>query len=164
MIRNTAEIISVASFRYELLKNDLNKIIIFDLENSLRLDGETGPYLLYTFARATSILEKAKNQPKIEFIEDIHRHLSLQHEIELIKNMSKIDLIIEESVINMSPMRIAKFTYNFCNLFNSFYEKSPVLHEEDKDIMNARLYLVNSFKDSLEILFDLLGIEYLKRI
>ena len=78
--------------------------------------------------------------------------------------MSKIDLIIEESVINMSPMRIAKFTYNFCNLFNSFYEKSPVLHEEDKDIMNARLYLVNSFKDSLEILFDLLGIEYLKRI
>ena len=138
--------------------------IIFDLENSLRLDGETGPYLLYTFARATSILEKAKNQPKIEFIEDIHRHLSLQHEIELIKNMSKIDLIIEESVINMSPMRIAKFTYNFCNLFNSFYEKSPVLHEEDKDIMNARLYLVNSFKDSLEILFDLLGIEYLKRI
>ena len=163
-IRNTAEIISVASFRYELLKNDLNKIIIFDLENSLRLDGETGPYLLYTFARATSILEKAKNQPKIEFIEDIHRHLSLQHEIELIKNMSKIDLIIEESVINMSPMRIAKFTYNFCNLFNSFYEKSPVLHEEDKDIMNARLYLVNSFKDSLEILFDLLGIEYLKRI
>ena len=78
--------------------------------------------------------------------------------------MAKIDLVIEEAVRNMSPMRIAKFTYNLCNLFNSFYEKSPVLKEENIDIMNSRLYLVNSFRNSLIILFNLLGIEYLDRI
>ena len=70
-INNTAEKISVAAFRYELLKNDLDKLIIFDLDNSLKLDGETGPYLLYTFARAPSILDKAKSQPKNEQIKDI---------------------------------------------------------------------------------------------
>ncbi len=163
-IDNTAEKISIAAFRYELLKNDLDKIIVFDLNNSLKLDGETGPYLLYTFARATSILEKSEFQPKIEQIKNIHECLNQPHEIELIKNMAKIDIIIEESVKNMSPMRIAKFTYNLCNLFNSFYEKSPVLREEDKNIMNSRLFLVNSFRNSLIILFDLLGINYLDRI
>ena len=163
-INNTAEKISVAAFRYELLKNDLDKLIIFDLDNSLKLDGETGPYLLYTFARATSILDKAKSQPKREQIKDFYKYLTLSQEIDLIKNMAKIDLVIEESVNNMSPMRIAKFTYNFCNLFNSFYEKSPVLKEENKDIMYSRLFLVNSFRNSLIILFNLLGIEYLDRI
>tara|TARA_Y100000590_G_scaffold266442_1_gene299275 strand:- start:6834 stop:8714 length:1881 start_codon:yes stop_codon:yes gene_type:complete len=163
-IDNTAEKISIAAFRYELLKNDLDKIIVFDLNNSLKLDGETGPYLLYTFARATSILEKSEFQPKIEQIKNINECLNQPHEIELIKNMAKIDIIIEESVKNMSPMRIAKFTYNLCNLFNSFYEKSPVLREEDKNIMNSRLFLVNSFRNSLKILFDLLGINYLDRI
>ena len=163
-IDDTAEKISLAAFRYELLKNDLDKIIVFDLDNSLKLDGETGPYLLYTFARSTSILNKAGVQPKIEKINTIHECLTKPHEIELVKNMAKIDLVIEEAVRNMSPMRIAKFTYNLCNLFNSFYEKSPVLKEENIDIMNSRLYLVNSFRNSLIILFNLLGIEYLDRI
>ena len=163
-INTTAEKISVAAFRYELLKSDLDKIIVFDLDNSLKLDGETGPYLLYTFARSTSILNKAEFQPKIEQINNIHECLTQPHEIELVKSMAKIDLVIEEAVRNMSPMRIAKFTYNLCNLFNSFYEKSPVLREQNTDIMNSRLYLVNSFRNSLIILFDLLGINYLDRI
>ena len=163
-INNTSEKISIAAFRYELLKNDLDKIIVFDLDNSLKLDGETGPYLLYTFARSTSILNKAEFQPKIDQIKNIHECLTQPHEVELIKNMAKIDLVIEEAVKNMSPMKIAKFTYNLCNLFNSFYEKSPVIREENKDIMKSRLYLVNSFRNSLMILFNLLGIDYLDRI
>ena len=161
-ITNTSEKIAIAAFRYELLKSDLDKIIVFDLNNSLKLDGETGPYLLYTFARASRILEKSKSEPKFE--KDLYKFLTYQHEIDLIHNMSRIDLMIEEAILNISPMTIAKFTYTFCNQFNSFYEKSSVLYEENEDIKNARLCLVYSFKNSLELLFNLLGIESLKRI
>ena len=161
-INSTSEKIAISAFRYELLKNDLDKMITFDLNNSLRLDGETGPYLLYTYARASRILEKAKTTPKLN--KNVSKFLKLQHEIDLIYSMSKIDLVIEDAVLNMSPMRIAKFTYAFCNQFNSFYEKSSVLHENNIDVKNSRLCLVHSFKMSLELLLDLLGIEKLERI
>ena len=84
-----------------------------------------------------ALLDK-DNAPKIEKINTIHECLTKPHEIELVKNMAKIDLVIEEAVRNMAPMRIAKFTYNLCNLFNSFYEKSPVIREENKDGKNKK--------------------------
>ena len=115
-INDTSEKISLAAFRYELLKQDLDKLIIFDFENSLRLDGETGPYLLYSYARASRIIEKSGFEPKID--NNMSNSLNQDHEKNLVRTLSKLNLIIEESIRNTSPMRLSKFAFTLSSNFN----------------------------------------------
>ncbi|MBE19209.1 MAG: arginine--tRNA ligase [Thaumarchaeota archaeon] len=161
-INDISEKISLAAFRYELLKQDLNKLIIFDIENSLRLDGETGPYLLYSYARASRIIEKSGFEPKIN--NNISNSLSQDHEKNLVKTLSKLNLIIEESIRNTSPMRLSKFAFTLSSNFNSFYEKSNVLHEQNDNIKNARLALVYSFRNTIKLILEMIGINTLEKI
>ena len=161
-INDISEKISLAAFRYELLKQDLNKLIIFDIENSLRLDGETGPYLLYSYARASRIIEKSGFEPKIN--NNISNSLSQDHEKNLVKTLSKLNLIIEESIRNTSPMRLSKFAFTLSSDFNSFYEKSNVLHEQNDNIKNARLALVYSFRNTIKLILEMIGINTLEKI
>ena len=161
-INDTSEKISLAAFRYELLKQDLDKLIIFDFENSLRLDGETGPYLLYSYARASRIIEKSGFEPKID--NNISNSLNQDHEKNLVRTLSKLNLIIEESIRNTSPMRLSKFAFTLSSNFNLFYEKSNVLHEQNKDIKNARLALVHSFRNTIKLILEMLGINTLEKI
>ena len=161
-INDTSEKISLAAFRYELLKQDLDKLIIFDFENSLRLDGETGPYLLYSYARASRIIEKSGFEPKID--NNMSNSLNQDHEKNLVRTLSKLNLIIEESIRNTSPMRLSKFAFTLSSNFNLFYEKSNVLHEQNKDIKNARLALVHSFRNTIKLILEMLGINTLEKI
>lgn len=161
-IDNISEKISLSAFKYELLKQDLDKLIIFDFENSLKLDGETGPYLLYSYARASRIIEKSEFEPKIN--NKISDSLVQEHEKNLVRGLSKLNLIIEESIRNTSPMRLSKFAFALASDFNSFYEKSNVLREENDNIKNARLALVYAFKNTIKLILEMLGIDTLEKI
>ena len=163
-----AEGIAVSAIRYNLIKQDLEKMITFDMKEALNLDGDTSLYLQYSFARAMRILEKGNeylpNFIEIETNADIKLDI-LNHkiEIDLIKEISKFTMIIEEAVYSLNPKIIAKYANKLSTKFNSFYESLPVLCD-DSFLKVSRLLLVKVFVIVLTNLFDLLGIETLSRI
>lgn len=157
-----AEGIAVSALRYSLIKQDLEKMITFDIKDALNLDGDTSLYLQYSYARAIRIIEKGEN---IEKERDLKLHLLNQDiEKELIKDILKYEMLVGEALRTLSPKVIARYSNRIATKFNIFYESVPVLNEQNKEIMIARLTLVNSFAIVLKALFLLLGIEPFKRI
>ncbi|HXQ93416.1 MAG TPA: arginine--tRNA ligase, partial [Nitrososphaerales archaeon] len=116
---NVSEKLALSAIRFALLKQDLDKTITFDLEESLKLVGETGPYMLYTYARATSILSKVGDLDKGEMRGDL---LDSETEIDLLTMLSKFDISIEKSVRMLAPKWIAHYSFELCEAFNKFYE------------------------------------------
>ena len=154
-IQNIAHSISVGTLRYEMIKQDLDKMITFDLTKSLSLEGDTAPYIQYTFARASRILEKSQRTPSI----DINFSLLFDKtELNLIKIIGLFGISVKDSANNFSPKVIARYSHDLAVSFNSFYEHTKVLGIGDEKLENARLCLVNSFKITLEKSLDLLGI------
>jgi len=154
-IQNIAHSISVGTLRYEMIKQDLDKMITFDLSKSLSLDGDTAPYIQYTFARATRILEKSKRTTSIDIDFSL---LSDKTELNLVKNIGLFGISVRDAAHNFSPKVIARYSHDLAVSFNSFYEHTKVLGIGDEKLENARLCLVNSFKITLEKSLDLLGI------
>lgn len=156
-----AEQVAVGALRYAMIKQDLDKIITFDMSESLSLEGDTGPYVQYAYARATRILEKAGRIPDtgVSF-----EALSTTHEGELAKTIGKFDIAVEDAAKNLSPKIIARYCYELAVAFNSFYEHVKVLTAESSDLINSRLCLVQSFKATLGKALSLLGIEAPERM
>lgn len=151
-----SEQVAVGAIRYAMIKQDLDKIITFDMMESLSLEGDTGPYLQYSYARAMRILEKAGKEPEFDVSFD---NLNTVHERYLVKTIGRFDIQVEDSAKNVSPKIIAKYCYDLAVAFNSFYEHVPVLTAERKELVNTRLCLVSSFKNTLGKALSLLGID-----
>ena len=154
-IQNIAHSISVGTLRYEMIKQDLDKMITFDLTKSLSLEGDTAPYIQYTFARASRILEKSERTPSIDVDFSL---LSSKPELNLVKTIGLFGIAVHDAANNLSPKVIARYSHDLAVSFNSFYEHTKVLGIGDEKLENARLCLVNSFKITLEKSLDLLGI------
>ena len=162
-VRRVAEAIAVGALRYQMLRQDPNKLIIFDMEDALRIEGETGPYLQYTYARASRILERAGGIPS-ESLGELAALLSAPKEVMLVKLMSKYDMELEEAAAELSPKRLATYSYELADAFNAFYEAHRVLQEPDENRRLARLALVGAFRSLMGRLLALMGIEPLDRI
>ncbi len=153
-LHKIAEDIAISALRYNMIRQDLDKIITFDIKESLSLEGDTGPYLQYAFARSQRILEKSGREVEGGNLEA----LSHEAEIALIKEISKLDLVVEDAAKSLSPKTLARYAYSLATTFNLFYEKVPVLKEQDHDILMARLALVKVFGITLKNALDVLGI------
>jgi arginyl-tRNA synthetase len=151
-----AEQIAVGALRYAMIKQDLDKIITFDMTESLSLEGDTGPYIQYAYARSVRILEKSGKAPEFDVSFDA---LNTFYERNLVKIIGKFDIQVEDSAKNLSPKIIARYCYDLAVSFNSFYEHIKVLTAESPDIINMRLCLVWSFKETLVKALSLLGID-----
>ncbi len=162
-LNTVAESIAIAAIRYSMVKQDLDKTITFDISESLKLEGDTGPYLQYAHARACRILEKAAKQ-NTTINSNTAAMLKTDHEVALIKEISKFDVHVEDSAVNLSPKSIARHAYSLATQFNAFYEKVPVLHEDNSDMVNARLALVEAFVLVIRNVLNLLGIEALEKM
>ncbi|MFP3282942.1 MAG: arginine--tRNA ligase [Nitrososphaeria archaeon] len=162
-VRGVAEAVAVGALRYQMLRQDPNKIIIFDMDDALRIEGETGPYLQYTYARASRILEKG-GSPATPITRDLAALLRASEEVDLVKAMSRYDIELEAAASAMSPRSIAIYSYEMANAFNRFYEKHRVLQEPDEGLRSARLALVGSFRVLMGKLLSIMGIEPLDRI
>lgn len=151
-----SEQVAIGALRYTMIKQDLDKIITFDLTESLSLEGDTGPYIQYAYARAMRIVEKAGRDPIFEANLD---EMQTVYEKDLVKVIGKFDLQVEDAAKNLSPKVIAKYCYQLAVSFNTFYEHVKVLTAESESLINARLCLVYSFKETLGKALDLLGID-----
>jgi arginyl-tRNA synthetase len=154
-IEKIAHHVSVGTLRYEMIKQDLDKIITFDLTKSLSLEGDTAPYIQYAHARASRIIEKSARIPSIDVDFSL---LSDKSELELIKTIGLFDIHVMNAAKNLSPKVIARYCHDLAVAFNSFYEHLKVLDLGDEKLENSRLCLVNSFKQTLVKALELLGI------
>ena len=161
-VSDVAEAIAVSALRYELLKQDPEKMIIFDMEEALRFQGDTGPYLLYTYARARRILDKTEGKPSIS--QSSASKLTAPQEAMLAKKMSMLDISAGTAGEFLSPREIAKFAHELAVSFNDFYESVPVNKEADSELRDARLSLVDAASRVLRKSLELMGIPVKDRI
>ncbi|MGP8057918.1 MAG: arginine--tRNA ligase [Nitrososphaerales archaeon] len=161
-VDDVAEAVSVAALRYELLKQDPDKLIVFDVEDSLRFQGDTGPYLLYTYARARRILEKTTGRPVMNT--ESAAKLSRLQETSLVKKLSMMDISAATAGEYLSPKEMARFAHELAVAFNDFYESVQVNREEDAALRDARLALVDAASRVLAESMELIGIPRRERI
>ncbi|MBI2043835.1 arginine--tRNA ligase, partial [Candidatus Pacearchaeota archaeon] len=154
-IERRSLLISLAAIKYFLLKVDKSKNMIFNPKESINMEGDTGPYLLYSYARANSILRKKKMKNNFK-IEDLS-----EKEIQLVKKLSEFPEIVLNAYKNLNPSLIANYSYDLSQKFNEFYHSDKVIGSENE---NFRLALVESFKITLKNSLNLLGIETIERM
>ncbi len=147
--------IALAAIKYGDLKNFRENNIIFDVDRFLQFEGDTGPYLLYSYARANSILRKVKSKKTIKIL-DLKKE-----EIALLKKINDFPKIVSKSYEQLSPNLVANYCYELAKMFNEFYHSCPVLGSEEEGF---RLKLIGVFKETLKKGLGLLGIETLEKM
>lgn len=156
-----SESLGRAAVRYNLAKQDLDRPIVFDLEESLNLDGDSGPYLQYAFARSQRLLEKGElTLQSIIYANQLHD----REELNLIRELSKMDLIVEQCSSQLSPKILARYAHNLAVAFNLFYERIPILKAANESLVSARLLLVQAFNIVMRVALNYLGIDPLNRM
>jgi arginyl-tRNA synthetase len=149
-------IIALAAIKYMLLKVDTRKNMLFNPKESISFEGDTGPYILYTYARASSILRKLKKQMKIKYWEGLDKK-----EVELIKKLQDFKKLSEKAYLELNPTIIANYAYQLAQIFNEFYHECPVIGSEKE---HFRINLVKCFRQVLKNSLDLIGIEPLEEM
>ena len=138
------------------LSTDRIRDVHFDWDKILSFEGETGPYLQYTHARACSILRKTGN----ENIENVNYSLLMEIEAKLLNiHMTNYQDILQKVILQNKPHILANYLIKLAQLFNEFYTKNKVINDDDKELEKARLVLVDSVRQVLENGLNLLGIE-----
>ncbi len=152
--------IGLGALKYYILKVDPKKRILFDPKESVDFQGNTGPFIQYTYARIQSILRKATFEHS-QVITGIELH---QKEKELIKIIENYPEVIQLAAANHSPALVANYTYDLVKEFNSFYQNVSILGEENKEKKILRVQLSKKVSDIIKSAFSLLGIKVPERM
>ena len=151
-----AKKIALSAIKYSMLSQGHNKVITFDEKQAINFEGNTGPYLQYSYARASSILRKSKSKAKHKIPEKFE-----QSELALISNISKFPEIVKESSKFMNPSIIASYSFELAKSFNEFYHDCKVIGSNEESF---RLKLIGSFRTVLKNALYLLGIDVLEEM
>ena len=156
-VDDVAKKIGIGALIFNYLKSGKNKDIIFDLDDTLRFDGETGPYIQYTYCRTKSILEKVGFDVSNINIENVDfSKLASGQEVELVKQLQKYSDIIKKAAEEYEPSILARYLIEVATLFSRFYNECSVANEEDEKTKEARCILVYAtslvIKNGLKIL------------
>jgi len=155
--------IALGALKYFILKVDPKKTMMFNPEESIDFNGNTGPFIQYTYARIRSVLRKAKDS-KIE-IASCSDNLEVQEkELILIKRIDLFPDIVREAGEGYNPALIAAYCYDLAREFNQFYHDLSILNEPDPDLRNFRLILTETSGKIIQQGFALLGIECPERM
>jgi len=152
--------IGLGALKYYILKVDPKKRILFDPKESVDFQGNTGPFIQYTYARIQSILRKATFEHS-QVITGIELH---EKEKELIKIIENYPEVIQQAAANHSPALVANYTYDLVKEFNSFYQNVSILGEENQDKKILRVQLSKKVSDIIKSSFSLLGINVPERM
>jgi len=161
--------IGIAAVRYFLIKFSRGKVIVFDLEEALSFEGESGPYIQYAVVRANNIFQKLlqrdglteaallaslKDLPAAEIVGD-----NGSYEVwALVLEASRLDEIVEQVIRTLEFSVVAKYAFSLAQAFNAFYHRSQILNEERDDVRRWRAGAVIYLRDQLTRALDLMGI------
>ncbi len=149
--------VGISAIKYSMLKQDSKKSFIFIKKDALNFEGNSGPYLQYSYARASSILRKLKG---IKLSKKLITEVN-PYEFKLLKKISEFPEIINKAYTNLDPSLIANYSYQLAQIFNEFYHVCPVIKAENQQF---RVDIVKAFKNVLGNCLNLLGIEVLERM
>ena len=152
--------IGLGALKYYMLKVDPKKQMMFNPEESVDFNGNTGPFIQYTYARIQSILRKAT----FEYSKDVTLSELHEKEKELIKQIQLFPEIIQSAAENHSPALVANYTYDLVKEFNSFYQNVSILGEDNLDKKVFRVQLSKSVSQVIKNAFRLLGINVPERM
>lgn len=152
-------VIGLGALKYYILKVDPKKKIAFNPQESIDFQGNTGPFIQYTYARIQSILRKAGELPALPTTGELHAK-----ERELIKQLSLFASVVQQAADTYSPALIANYVYELVKEFNSFYQNVSILGEEDPIKRALRIHLSRKVGEVIATDFDLLGIEVPERM
>ena len=156
-----ARIVGMGALKYFILKVDARKNMLFNPEESIDFNGNTGPFIQYTYARIRSILRKAGNQDTA-----LNSQLSALNskEVELIQKMSEYGAAVEQAGKDYSPSGIANYCYELTKVFNQFYHDYSILNEPDEQKKTVRLVIAKNVAKIIKNGMGLLGIEVPERM
>ena len=161
--REIARIVGMGALKYFILKVDARKNMLFNPEESIDFNGNTGPFIQYTYARIRSILRKAQNsQDPMGPMSPMN--LMSSKEIELIQKMSEYGAAVEQAGCDYSPSGIANYCYELTKVFNQFYHDYSILNEEDEWKKAVRLKIARNVAKIIRNSMALLGIEVPERM
>ena len=152
--KEIAEKVGVAAVRYFLLKFSREKDIDFSFEKALDWEGDSGPYLLYSNARAHGIIDDAEEKP-------VFSNYEKEIEYQLIRKLSEFEEVVEDTFDSQEPTRLTHYTKDLAETFNSFYHKCPVNSAETEELKKSRLKITEGFIRVMEQSLQLMGIESL---
>ena len=156
-----ARIVGMGALKYFILKVDARKNMLFNPEESIDFNGNTGPFIQYTHARIRSILRKAGNHNSQFPI--LNSQLS-EKEVELIQKMSEYGAAVEQAGKDYSPSGIANYCYELTKVFNQFYHDYSILNEPDEQKKQTRFVIARNVAKILKNGMALLGIEVPERM
>ncbi len=156
--QEAAKKIAFGAIKYSMLNIENNKSITFDWDQALDINGRSGPYLQYTYARANSILEKA-GKPPVKTVFNPAEKI----EVDIVKKLDEFTEAVSKAANSYSPYILANYLFELAQEFNSFYQAFPVLTAEPK-IKASRLALVKTVSIVLKTGLNLLGIEELEEM
>ena len=163
--REVARKVGLGALKYFILKVDARKNMLFNPEESIDFNGNTGPFIQYTYARIASILRKAKEQGI-----DIPMELSTANcqlstkETELIQKLNQFPVAVRQAGTDYSPSGICNYCYELTKAFNQFYHDFTILGEIDTELRQFRLSLAKAVAKVISLGMGLLGIEMPERM
>ena len=160
--REIARIVGMGALKYFILKVDARKNMLFNPEESIDFNGNTGPFIQYTYARIRSILRKAVGATSTTSFSSTSS--LADKEIELIQKMSEFGAAVEQAGKDYSPSGIANYCYELTKVFNQFYHDYSILNEADADKKAVRLMLAKNVAKIIKNGMGLLGIEVPERM
>ncbi len=155
--------LAMGAMKYGMIQADPNLRIVFDLESWLSFEGNSGPYLMYAYARTQSMLRKAADLG-IEAKAKTRLYGESQTERDLVRYMHDFDEIITHAVALRKPSVLCHHLYSMCKTFGKFYVETPILKDENTENRAARVYLLQCFANVLRKGLELLGIEALEEM
>lgn len=158
-LQSVAEAIATSTFRYEMLKVSPEKIIVFDIDEATKLEGDTALYIQYAYTRCCGILRKAG-----KWKENFEVQKLSNEEKRLVKKLFEFPSVVERSVDELKPLYLCNYAHQLATVFNEFYNTCPVLNAKNEEVRNFRLTVTKATMVTMENAFRLLGIVRLKRM
>ncbi len=162
--REVARKVGLGALKYFILKVDARKNMLFNPDESIDFNGNTGPFIQYTYARIASILRKAKEQG-IDIPEQLPTSISIStKETELIQKLNQFGVAVRQSGTDYNPSGICNYCYELTKEFNQFYHDFTILGEQDEALKLFRLSLAKAVAKVVNLGMGLLGIEMPERM
>ncbi len=160
---DVSEKIAISSLRFFLIKSDISKDIIFDIEEALDMQWESGAYILYTWARIQSLIDNNPHSQTDISAKELSELLTEDIEFEIIKKIWERNAVVIESEKELAPHFLPRYLLEISKLVNSYYANVKILKSEEKTKL-ARIFLLEKVLERMKTVMELMGMSFLERM